>query len=168
MRWMLLVVMLLAVPCWADEEEAIAALKTSHANITGSAEKGRKLSVVLDQYEMNVQRFKRVSEVANITDVLILNHWPKPDELLAIAKGIKTIKKLEIGGANGAFTDASLKHVAEMQSLETAVLSGEFTDKGIMVLAKIKGLKQVTISGGKVTQAGKEKLNDALPKCVVR
>jgi hypothetical protein len=168
MRWLLVLLMLFVSPCLAGEEEAIAALKTSGAAISGSAAAGRKLIVVLDEKQITAQRFKRVAEIDNITALVILNHLPKRDELLPIAKEISTLKKLEIGGANGAFNDASLKHVAEMQSLEEAYLSGDFTDKGIMVLAKIKGLKKVTISCRDVGQEAREKLNDALPKCVVR
>lgn len=164
-----LALVLLAGTGWADEEEAIAALKTSGVTITGTAESGRKVGISLDRDDVSLQRVKRLAEVKNVANVMVFNYRRKRDTLLPFLKTLPGVKKLELVGYDDTFNDADMKHVADMASLESVFISSDrITDKGLMELAKIKGLKSVTIKSDRVTQAGREKLNDALPKCVVK
>jgi hypothetical protein len=134
MKWLALV-MLLAVPCFADEDEAIAALKTSGVTISGNASSGRKVTLYLDEHDIDPERCKRLSEVQNITSVSILNYRRSRDRYLPVIKTLKGIKKLELVGFDATFIDADLKHVAEIGTLEEVFLSSEgFTDKGILAL----------------------------------
>jgi hypothetical protein len=168
MRWMLLVLMLLAAPCWADEEEAIAALKTSGVGIKAK-DGGKRVYIVLDEHELAPERLRRLDEVSGITGIVLLNHRDRRDTYLPFLKTVKGVRYLEIGGINQPFNDADMKHIGEMTSLEQVYLASDnITDKGLLELAKIAGLQQVSIVSSKVTQKGREKLNSLLPKCVVK
>jgi hypothetical protein len=161
MKWLALV-LLLAVPCFADEEEAIAALKTSGVGIS----KG-KTGYSIQGIPENISdaRLKRLGELPVVSVETSFEH--RADRVLKVLKDIPTIKHINLGGAG--LRDDDLKLVGDMPSLtEVRIYSQSITDKGLLELARCKELKFVLAQSAKVTAAGREKLNDALPKCVVR
>lgn len=169
MRFLLLIGLLfLQLPVCADEPQAIAALRTSGVSIKDK-NGGKYAYIVLDQHDLSLDRLKRIDEVSGITGIVLIDHRHRKDIYLPYLKTIPGIKHLELGGVQQHFTDQDMKHVADMSSLETAYISSDsITDRGVLELAKITGLKKVTFTSKRVTRAGRERLNDSLPNCVVR
>lgn len=86
--------------------------------------------------------------------------------------GLKHLAELDLVSLNlhhTRVTDAGMKHLLGMKKLSILNVNAEgVTDAGLMKLAKIKTLTSVTVRrSARVTDAGIAKLKKALPKCRV-
>jgi hypothetical protein len=162
MKWLALV-LLLAVPCFADEEEAIAALKTSGI-VVGKIKTGGYL-IRVDNPDISNERFKRIKELPDVREVMLFDGRNFEPQLKLIS---------ELGTVTHLFISAdchneSMKPVGAMKSLKVLSVSSDLvTDAGLKHLHSLSNLRSASFSGRLVTQAGKESLNEALPKCVVK
>jgi hypothetical protein len=157
-----LLLMAISFPCFAGEEETLAALRTAGIRCTKS-KKSDGYFVVFGKPGIALEKVKLL---AGISVVSIQVDVDGKDDKLPFIKTLPGIKRIAVGGSG--LRDADLKHVAEMPSLESVhIYSDNITDKGLLELASLKGLKHVMASSLKITQDGKEKLNELIPGCTV-
>ena len=79
------------------------------------------------------------------------------DEGLAVIKGWKKLKRLNVRGAK--FSDTTLDHISGITTLESLNIgSGMVTDIGLERLTTLPNLKELTIGGNKLTDAGLQAL----------
>jgi hypothetical protein len=99
--------------------------------------------------------------------VLFLPGTRIDDAGLANLKGLTKLQRLNL--ANTPVTDAGLEHLAGLTALESLHLKGtKVTDAGLKYLAGLKKLNYLSLSRkGGPTQAGVEKLKQALPDLAV-
>lgn len=167
MRPMLaLLVALFAVPVLADEKEAAAALETAGVVLSRSSNGNWSVAATSSKPGSNIseEKAKRLAElrITSIRHSVIGTN----DKVLPVIVKLPHVLQIVL---DGKATDADVKEISAMSSLTHVVLlSDEITDKGLLALSKVAGLTEVRADSRKVTQAGKEKLNELLPKCVVK
>jgi len=89
------------------------------------------------------------------------------DNLLAVAKDLKQLEELHIGGSN--ITDAGLRHLEGHGALRTINLwRTKVGDTGLQSLPSLPKLEDVFVGETQVTDAGVRTFQAKLPKCQVR
>ena len=87
--------------------------------------------------------------------------------VLEYVKKVRSIKSLGIGAICN-IDDRGMQHIAEMTQLESLNLNGlPITDNGLFRLHRLKRLKMLSLYVTKVTPAGVERFQRAVPECVV-
>ena len=87
----------------------------------------------------------------------------------AVLQRIAALPKLrKLMLVNGVFDDEGVKHLSKLDTLEELSLSsGKLTDTAIDTLASLKNLRKLSV-GGQLTPAGKQRLQELLPKTEVK
>jgi hypothetical protein len=94
-------------------------------------------------------------------------------ELEPYLMSLHALRKLHLGPSTGPsdsvdISDDGLDHLAGLNRLDELTLEGpQFTDASVTRLAKMANLKSVTLIGTGVTEQGIERLEVALPACLV-
>jgi hypothetical protein len=166
MKWLALV-LLLAVPCFADEEEAIAALRSAGVTFQNMKESDERFVIVNDSQGVvhSAERLKRLAELSWLKTVELILYSDKFDKKIPAVIGTLNVKRIVL---TGSFRDEDMKELAKAPMLERIdIHAPNITDAGLLNLANCKTLRLVTVASDKVSQEACAKLNDKLPKCTV-
>jgi hypothetical protein len=98
-------------------------------------------------------------------NVLSLNSASLTDDQLKYLTGLRTLRDLDLRASG--ISDAGLLIIRELQLENLNIASTGITDAGLERLEGFEELKSLNLTGAKVTREGVEKLQKALPNCVI-
>lgn len=161
----------------AAEVQNVAA-ESADANRAPSIETLKKLGARLTFDEQHRLVGVNLSERRVVdADLAALKQFPDVEELdltrtkvtNAAAPHLKELKKLRVLYLTDTqVDDAGIAELKTMSSLRFLALSGtKITDAALAPLAELKKLEKLFCLGTKVTAAGAEKLQKALPDCLI-
>lgn len=151
------VLVLLAVPAFADDKATAEKLKDAKVEVKFD-KAGTAASVFCkESHGLTPEHYQLIASLGSIKELTLYNKCSLTDETLALLSGLEKLEKVGIDGAK--FTDAGMKHMAGWKSLKTMTFfhslnKDGFTGAGV---AHLKGLANFTnfgCGGSSFTDAG--------------